>query len=295
LRRLNCQASSLHSPERLECGQQHAIETINKKTESVTGRLAMDPLITLIAAVGGYLFGSFSSARLIARLFASGQPIGETMVHIPGTDATFKYDAISATTIRLNMGPGYGCLTSVLDMLKAAIPVFAFRLWRPEANYHLIVAITATVGHNWPLYHKFKGGRGMSPILGGMMVVDWLGTLVTNTLALLAGTIIGKFSVTDKLGVLFMVPWLWLRHRDAALTAYALVLNGVLWIAMIPEVRQLARLRREGMLEAYTTATHVRVEQAHDARREDRLTAAGLLSLLFSRWKHDHSDSSSDV
>jgi glycerol-3-phosphate acyltransferase PlsY len=255
----------------------------------------VDALTALLAAAIGYLSGSISFARLVARVFGAGLPIGSTTVKVPDTQAQFEYDAISATTIRLNMGPKYGCLTSVLDMLIATIPVLAFRLWQPEASYHLVVATMATVGHNWPLYYQFKGGRGMSPILGGMIVVDWLGVLVTNVAGLLVGTIIGEFSVADKLGVLLMVPWLWFRHHDLALTAYALIVNGMLWIAMIPEMRQLARLRREGMLQAYTSANYVRVEQAHNDQQADRLTAAGLLSVLRSWLARDNKESSDDV
>lgn len=255
----------------------------------------MNWMYALLAALVGYLLGSISFARLIARIFQPGQPIGETTVHVPDSQAAFKYDAISATTIRLNLGPRYGCLTSFLDMLKAAIPVLAFRLWQPDSYYYLIVAAMVTAGHNWPLYHRFKGGRGMSPILGGMAVVDWLGVLATSATGLLLGAVAGDFTFTDKLGVLLMIPWLWFRHHDVALTLYAVGVNGMLWLAMVPEAQELARLRREGLLEAYVRAKHVRIEGPQEGPQMDRLTAAGLLSRFVAWWRRDHEESVNGV
>jgi glycerol-3-phosphate acyltransferase PlsY len=250
---------------------------------------------TAAAIAVGYLFGSISFARLVARILGSKQPIGATTVEVPDSQVRLEYDAISATTIRLSMGPGYGCLTSLLDMLKAAIPVLAIRLWQPDYSYHLFVAAAATAGHNWPIYHRFKGGRGMSPILGGMIVVDWLGVLASNCAALLLGVFIGDFSVTDKLGFLLMIPWLWFRHHDAALTAYAVIVNAMLWIAMIPELRQLVRLRRNGTLQTYTRAERVRVGGTQNDRQISRLTAAGLLSLILSRLGLQSEESTDDL
>jgi glycerol-3-phosphate acyltransferase PlsY len=82
--------------------------------------------------------------------------------------------------VRLQLGARYGCLVSILDMIKAAVPAFIFKLLYPEMPYYLITAGMATVGHIWPVVHRFKGGRGLSCIIGGMLIVDWVGVLITN-------------------------------------------------------------------------------------------------------------------
>jgi len=51
-------------------------------------------------------------------------------------------------------------ITVVLDMLKITIPTLVFKHVYPDTPYFLITAATGMIGHVWPLYHGFKGGRG---------------------------------------------------------------------------------------------------------------------------------------
>ena len=79
----------------------------------------------------------------------------------------FESGSISATSVRLHLGARYGCLVAILDILKSLLPSLFFKLWQPDAPYYLITATLATIGHNYPLYHGFKGGRGLSTITEG--------------------------------------------------------------------------------------------------------------------------------
>jgi hypothetical protein len=45
-----------------------------------------------------------------------------------------------------------------------------------------------------------------------------------------------------------MIPWIWFRTHDPAQLAYVLIANALFWFAMLPELRQYFRLRREGKL-----------------------------------------------
>ena len=90
----------------------------------------------------------------------------------------------------MHLGARYGCLVGILDILKAAIPSLVFKLWMPDAPYYLLAAALAVVGHNWPIYYRFQGGSGLSPSYGGMLVVDWLGVVVTNILGLAGDLVI---------------------------------------------------------------------------------------------------------
>ena len=67
----------------------------------------------------------------------------------------------------------------------------------------------AAVGHNWPIYYRFKGGRGISPIMGGMLVVDWLGVVITNLLGLLSDLVIKSTLVSSGIWLILMIPWIW--------------------------------------------------------------------------------------
>jgi len=243
----------------------------------------MNLLIALLAMVIGYLAGSISFARLVTRLFAPEQDISKTQIEVPDSEARFESDAVSATWVRLHLGPRYGCLTSILDILKAAIPALAFKLWRPEAPYYLLAAGTAAVGHNWPIYHRFKGGRGMSPIMGGMFVVDWLGVVVTNLIGLSSFLVIKSSLVASGVWLVLIIPWIWFRTQDWPELMYAVAMCILFWASMIPEWRELLRLRREGVLEDLTGAREVRVLGRRDGGTARQVPVSGLLSRLSAR------------
>ena len=114
----------------------------------------MNPLVALLAGVIGYLLGSLSSARLIGNLAIPEEDISKTEIDVPGSEQKLVMSAVSATSISMRAGPQFGCLTSILDMIKVAVPCLAFKVWFPGVPYFLIVAALGVVGHNWPLYYR---------------------------------------------------------------------------------------------------------------------------------------------
>jgi len=227
--------------------------------------------IAILAAVVGYLFGSISFARLVARAVAPGQDISVLKVTVPGTAIHFEADAATASSVGYHVGRQYGCLTAILDLLKAALPALAFRLWQPDTPYYLLAAGMATVGHIWPVWHRFKGGRGLSPVTGGMLVLDWLGTLVTNLLGLVVGTVVKDALVGTGIYVVFMIPWVLLRGRGWAELVYVVAMAVIYWASLWPDVREHQRLRREGNYQAYAAARKVQVETRLDGQMADAL------------------------
>jgi glycerol-3-phosphate acyltransferase PlsY len=207
---------------------------------------------TLLAAASGYVLGSISFARLITRCFAPRQDIADLAVPVVGTDESAKVNIFGANAASMILGPRFGLLVALLDMAKVALPTLAFRLYDPGQAYFLIAAVAGLVGHNWPIYYRFKGGRGFSAILGGFFVVDWVGALATPILGLLLGMVfIGSVPVAYVAWLWLMIPWLWFRTRDPAHLAYAIAINLIFVVATIPEMRMFARYRREGKLDAY--------------------------------------------
>jgi glycerol-3-phosphate acyltransferase PlsY len=194
--------------------------------------------IALLAAAVGYLFGSISWARIITRFVAPGTDISEIREPVPHSDEVFVSDSVSATAVRIHVSTRYGCLTAILDMLKVALPTLAFKLWLPDTPYFLLVAAMGVVGHDWPLFFKFKGGRGESPILGGLIVIDFVGLFVTNVVGFALGVLIGNILVLRWAGLVLLIPWMWLRFHDPAYVVYMVFVNVVYWVAMAPDLKQ---------------------------------------------------------
>ena len=135
--------------------------------------------------------------------------------------------------------------------------------------YYLIAAAFGVVGHNWPIYHRFKGGAGLSPITGGFLVVAPLGIIVTSVVSTLLGFLVIKGPFGIFLGysgwVLLMIPWVWFTSHDPAKLIYAVVVNVLYIIATLPStVMMLERKRRgakdpdfEALLESIPHGRHL--------------------------------------
>ena len=198
----------------------------------------MEPIPALIAGAVGYLLGSLSFARIVVGLFAPQVNIAEgASLVLPGAEESLHLDVVSGTAVAAKLGERYGCLTAILDMLKVAAPTLAFQLAYPDASYFLLTAIMGVVGHNWPLYYQFKGGRGLSAIYGGLLVIDPIGTVVTSIVALVLGLLIKNVFVCYSGGTWLMIPWIWFRTGNPAYLVYVVAVNIIYLVALIPEIR----------------------------------------------------------
>ena len=210
----------------------------------------MDPVIVFIAILAGYLLGAISFARLVAGYVVPGEDISSTMMEIPSKDISFEMKSVSATSVMMHTGPKYGCLTSILDMAKVSIPTLVFMLMYPGEKYFLITAVAGVAGHNFPVYYKFKGGRGVSPIFGGLLIIDWLSIPVTVLISNIFGLALFRNVMIAYTGfTILLIPWMWFRFHDWAYVAYAASITLLFYLAMIPELKQYYHLWRAGELE----------------------------------------------
>jgi glycerol-3-phosphate acyltransferase PlsY len=204
--------------------------------------------IAILACLIGYLCGSISSARLVTRRVAPNTDLKLIQQPIPNTDIIFESDSISASMVRIKVGTRYGCLTAILDILKVFIPTLAFKLWQPALPYFLITAVFGLIGHDWPLYHHFKGGRGESAIIGGMLVIDPLGLVLTNLAGGVIGWLVGDVQVLRWSFLILIIPWLWCNTHEPAYLIYAIAINLIYWGKMSPELRQFIHILKQGGL-----------------------------------------------
>jgi glycerol-3-phosphate acyltransferase PlsY len=205
----------------------------------------MDLGTALLLTAGGYLVGSISFTRILTALLAPGRAI-KLEVPVEGTDKTYDVTAMGASAASMVLGNKAGCLIGWLDILKAVLPTLAAKLLYPDQPYHLLVAVACMVGHNWPIYHRFKGGRGISVFYGGLLVIDWPGVLVCALGGFLLGFIILRnYLLIFLAGLWILIPWLWFRTHDWSYLAYALAVNLVVILAWIPDIRQYLRIREE--------------------------------------------------
>jgi glycerol-3-phosphate acyltransferase PlsY len=207
----------------------------------------MDPFWAIGAGVGAYLIGSISGARLITAVFAGGRPVPkETELRIESSDKAVVMKSVSATSVSANVGPRYGFMTFLFDVLKVFIPVLLLRTQLPGTEYYLVAATTGVAGHIWPVYHGFRGGRGISAIYGGVFAIDWPGVLVTSLAGMVFGfAVLKDLYLTYMAGLWFLIPWLWWRTGDAHVVLYAVAVNILFFISSLPEARAWYRIKKE--------------------------------------------------
>ena len=213
----------------------------------------MEIQIVLLAILSSYLIGAISFSRIVTRMVAPETDFEDAVLRTEQGEELTKLRGAGATTASIKLGGRWGCFIGWLDMLKVAMPTLIFRVLYPEIPYFLVAGVFGMVGHNWPIYYRFKGGAGVSAIYGGLMVIDILGAIVCS----FAGLIFGMFIVKDILvaymsGIWFLIPWFWLRTRDPAYVAYAVVVNILIILALLPEIRAQIRAHREGNVDMQT-------------------------------------------
>ena len=121
-----------------------------------------------------------------------------------------------------------------------------------EDLYYLIFSLTALVGNNWPIYYRFRGGTGFSVILGSVAVVDYTAAIATPILGLFSGVFIfGNIGIANLGWLLLLVPWLWLRTFSLPILIYAIVLNVIALITLIPEAKRFIEYSKKGKLKGF--------------------------------------------
>jgi glycerol-3-phosphate acyltransferase PlsY len=198
--------------------------------------------------VFGYFIGALSFARLIGRIIAPGEDLSSTEIDIAGSDKKIRLETVSATSISARKGALPGCTTGILDMAKTGLPMLAINYWySTDPVYMLAYAVAAIIGHNYPVYHRFKGGRGLSPIIGSLLVIQPLSIPVT----IILGSAVGLFILRDPLAaytlwLFLLIPWMWFFTDNWLFTAYAALLTVLFFVAFIPEIKHYRMLQKTG-------------------------------------------------
>jgi glycerol-3-phosphate acyltransferase PlsY len=113
----------------------------------------------LLLIIGGYLAGSVPTGVILAKLFATKDIRQEGSGNI------------GATNVYRVLGARLGVLTLVGDVLKGVIPVLLSRIWLGEDQWIAAVALSTFLGHLYPLFLKFRGGKGVATALGIFIVI----------------------------------------------------------------------------------------------------------------------------
>ena len=123
--------------------------------------------------VGAYLLGSIPTAYLVAK-WSRGIDLRQ-----------YGSGNVGATNLLLATSKRLGIPVILFDLAKGALMVWVAQIVGLETYLQLIVGLAAVIGHNWPVFLRFSGGRGILTALGVAIIIAPKLTLVLLIMAFL--------------------------------------------------------------------------------------------------------------
>ncbi len=178
-----------------------------------------------IVIIMGYLLGSVPTAYLTGR-FLRGRDIRQLGDENAGAANAYR-----------ELGPAAGVAVGVIDAAKGAVVVLIAQATDMPQAVILISGAAAVIGHNWPVFLGFRGGRGVSTTLGILLVLVTIPMLVLALPTILI--LILKRNVTPSMAFLFialpLVDW-WFKVPEV-LIAYGVALPALVGITTFLRTR----------------------------------------------------------
>jgi len=190
------------------------------------------PLTPIVIFLAAYLCGSIPFGFLLGRLFS-------------GTDVRKTGSGnIGATNVARSAGPVAGILTLLLDAAKGAAPVCLARHYFPDvAALQTLAGLGALTGHCFPVWLKFRGGKGVATAAGLFLVLcprAGVGALVVFAVVVGFWRYVSLASVSAAAAMPLLVYFLWAPHYAPPISVTA----GSLAAAMLIVYKHDANLQR---------------------------------------------------
>ncbi|MEY4710641.1 MAG: hypothetical protein RIS88_91 [Pseudomonadota bacterium] len=175
----------------------------------------MPSLLPAAAALAAYLVGSLAFAIIVSRVMGLSDP------------RTFGSGNPGATNVLRSGSKAAAIVTLLLDAAKGLVPVLLVKAWGP--SYGLgegtigAVALAAFLGHLYPVFFRFQGGKGVATFLGAVFGIDLLLGVATGASWLIIAYFFRYSSLASLVSAVF-VP------------VYFLMGDGIAWSADRPVV-----------------------------------------------------------
>jgi len=184
------------------------------------------------AIIIGYLLGSIPFAYIVAHI-RKGVDIRKVGGGNVGALNTYR-----------EIGPVFGIGVLALDIIKGLFAVLIARWLDLSVAWICVAGFAAIIGHNWPIFLKFRGGKGAATVLGVLVALTPVELLMSAAIVLI---LIGiTRNVRLALGALVLVPLLdWLFGKDVIYIICALALLLFIGLRTLIDLR--IEIAREGV------------------------------------------------
>jgi len=190
-----------------------------------------DTVTGFIAIIIGYLLGSIPSAYIATRL-AKGEDIRQRGGGNVGGLTGFREG-----------GPWPASAAGIADVGKGAAAVaIAYWLLAVPPLFVLLAGLASVIGHNWMVFLKFSGGKGMGATFGALAVLlpvygYWQGLLILFGIILIPFIITRNVALSMGIGLLSLPFITWLGMKSGIGTIMAVIVGLVIVIKFLPTAR----------------------------------------------------------
>jgi len=165
-----------------------------------------------------YLIGSIASAILVCKLFGLADPRTEGSGN-PG-----------ATNVMRLHGKKVAFLTLMGDVLKGVLPIL---LAKAMGSSELIIALSgfaAFIGHLFPVFFKFKGGKGVATLIGILFATHWLLGLAYVLTWIFTALLFRYSSLSALIAALLTPLYSWfILHNINFLICFMMISAALIW------------------------------------------------------------------
>jgi glycerol-3-phosphate acyltransferase PlsY len=168
-------------------------------------------------ALAGYLVGSISTAIMTCKLMGLPDPrsVGSRN---PG-----------ATNVLRHGGKKAAIITLLGDMLKGLVPVSAVTALNPAPAAIAVAGLGAFLGHIYPVYYRFKGGKGVATYFGVLVGFNWMAGLAAMLIWLLTAAVTRLSSLSALVSALLAPFALWQLSRLPELSVTLAMMSLLLY------------------------------------------------------------------
>ena len=175
--------------------------------------MIQETFIVISLALGAYVVGSVPTAYILVR-WMEGEDIRD-----------FGSRNVGALNAYNRTGAWAGLLVLVVDTAKGVLAVAAPRLLGVDPWVLFITTPLVVVGHNWPVFLNFRGGKGAAAIFGiSLVIAPWL-TIITAGPSILVMLLLRNVVLGAAFGFILLNTLLWVTGQGAEQVGLCLLLT----------------------------------------------------------------------
>lgn len=162
----------------------------------------MSALSIAVAMYIAYLIGSLSTAIIVCKLMGLPDPRSQGSNN-PG-----------ATNVLRIGGKKAAVITLIGDFLKGLIPVLIARWYGFDITALALISLSAFLGHLFPIYYKFEGGKGVATYIGCLFGLNWIVALGWVAAWLIITLMSRYVSIASMIACLLAPLYIWLFTQN---------------------------------------------------------------------------------